>query len=51
VVFRLAVKIFGGVTAASAKIRLGGCRLRLGDLAMLQGGAGKMFATIVVLCV
>jgi len=30
VVFRLAVKIFGGFTATSAKIRLGGYRLRLG---------------------
>jgi len=27
VVFRLAVKIFGGFTATSAKIRLGGYRL------------------------
>ena len=30
VVFRLAVKIFGGFTATSAKIRFGGYRLRLG---------------------
>jgi len=44
VVFRLAVKIFGGFTA-TAKIRLGGYRLRLGGSISVSGMA-RTFPTV-----
>jgi len=48
VVFRLAVKIFGGFAAISAKIRLGGYRLRHGGLPVSTFlGAGAYMSCIV----